>query len=152
MYPRYSFVRKMVYFLTSLMHCRYVSIVWPDVPYFSVYKVSDWSIVHSGTGRMFAWDTCHDRYALLESTVVPRIPLVPKAGSSRKAKEAAAIAAQAAAAAANAASAATVQVRILLDDGTSNVLTRSIDGRSEPVRMLSKCYSFLPCIFLIFIF
>ncbi|CAN6477268.1 unnamed protein product [Victoria cruziana] len=112
---------------------KYVSIVWPDVPYFSVYKVSDWSIVHSGTGRMFAWDTCHDRYALLESTVVPRIPLVPKAGSSRKAKEAAAIAAQAAAAAANAASAATVQVRILLDDGTSNVLTRSIDGRSEPV-------------------
>ncbi|XP_031491252.1 uncharacterized protein LOC116258308 [Nymphaea colorata] len=112
---------------------KYVSIVWPDVPYFSVYKVSDWSIVHSGTGRLFAWDTCRDRYALLESTVVPRIPLVPKAGSSRKAKEAAAIAAQAAAAAANAASAATVQVRILLDDGTSNVLTRSIDGRTEPV-------------------
>ncbi|KAF3786636.1 hypothetical protein EJ110_NYTH25065 [Nymphaea thermarum] len=49
---------------------KYVSIVWPDVPHFSVYKVSDWSIVHSGTGRLFAWDTCRDRYALLESTVI----------------------------------------------------------------------------------
>jgi hypothetical protein len=61
------------------------------------------------------------------------MPLVVKGGSSKKAKEAAAAAAQAAAAAASAASAATVQVRILLDDGTSHVLQRSIDGRSEPV-------------------
>lgn len=56
-----------------------------------------------------------------------------KGGSSRKAKEAQAAAAAAAAAAASAASSATVQVRIILDDGTSHVLTRSIDGRNEPV-------------------
>ncbi len=61
------------------------------------------------------------------------MPLIVKGGSSKKAKEAAAVAAQAAAAAASAASAATVQVRILLDDGTAHVLQRSIDGRSEPV-------------------
>ncbi|KAL4187528.1 hypothetical protein AMTRI_Chr09g19440 [Amborella trichopoda] len=113
-------------------HIWYVSIVWPDVPYFLVYKVNDWSVVHSGIGRLFAWDTCRDRYAVVESALPPRVPLIPK-GTSRKAKEAAAVAAQAAAAAANAASAATVQVRILLDDGTSNVLARSIHGRSEPV-------------------
>ncbi|OVA10910.1 WD40 repeat [Macleaya cordata] len=112
---------------------KYLAIVWPDIPYFSVYKVNDWSIVDSGTGRLFAWDTCSDRFALLESALPSRLPIIPKPGSSRKAKEAAAAAAQAAAAAASAASSATVQVRILLDDGTSNILTRSIDGRSEPV-------------------
>uniref|UniRef100_A0A1D1YS86 p21-activated protein kinase-interacting protein 1-like n=1 Tax=Anthurium amnicola TaxID=1678845 RepID=A0A1D1YS86_9ARAE len=112
---------------------KYVAIVWPDIPSFSVYKVSDWSVVDSGTGRLFAWDTCRDRYALVETALAPRVPVNLKGGSSRKAKEAAAAAAQAAAAAASAASAATVQVRILLDDGTSHVLTRSIDGRSEPV-------------------
>lgn len=72
----------------------------------------------------------------------PRIPLVAKGGSSKKAKEAAAAAAQAAAAAAAAASAATVQVRILLDDGTAHVLQRSIDGRSEPVSISSPAYFF----------
>ncbi|KAI3996980.1 hypothetical protein MKX01_021256 [Papaver californicum] len=112
---------------------KYLAIVWPDIPYFSVYKVHDWSIVDSGTGRLFAWDTCSDRFALLESALPSRLPVIPKPGSSRKAKEAAAAAAQAAAAAASAASSATVQVRIILDDGTSNILTRSIDGRSEPV-------------------
>lgn len=112
---------------------KYLAIVWPDIPYFSIYKVSDWSIVDSGSARLLAWDTCRDRFALLESALPPRIPIVPKGGSSRKAKEAAAAAAQAAAAAASAASAATVQVRILLDDGTSNILMRSIGGRSEPV-------------------
>lgn len=71
---------------------------------------------------------------MLESAYAPRIPVIPKGGSSRKAREAAAAAAaQAAAAAASAASTANVQVRILLDDGTSNVLMRSIGGRSEPV-------------------
>jgi hypothetical protein len=64
------------------------------------------------------------------------MPLLVKGGSSKKAKEAAAAAAQAAAAAASAASAATVQVRILLDDGTAHVLQRSIDGRNEPVSNL----------------
>ncbi|KAJ0986179.1 hypothetical protein J5N97_004535 [Dioscorea zingiberensis] len=111
---------------------KYVAVVWPDIPSFSVFKVSDWSVVDSGTCKLFAWDTCRDRYALLEAALPPRIPVV-KGGSSKKAKEAAAVAAAAAAAAASAASAATVQVRIILDDGTSHVLARSIDGRSEPV-------------------
>lgn len=119
-----------------MLYCRYLSIVWPDIPYFSIYKVSDWSIVDSGSARLLAWDTCRDRFAILESTLPPRIPVVQKGSSSRKAKEAAAAAAQAAAAAASAASAANVQVRILLDDGTSNILMRSIGGRSEPVCIL----------------
>ncbi|KAK6119119.1 hypothetical protein DH2020_047127 [Rehmannia glutinosa] len=111
----------------------YLAIVWPDIPYFSVYKVSDWSIVDSGGARLLAWDTCRDRFALLESALPPRMPIVPKGSSSRKAKEAAAAAAQAAALAASAASSASVQVRILLDDGTSNILMRSVGSRSEPV-------------------
>ncbi|KAK4339811.1 hypothetical protein RND71_041273 [Anisodus tanguticus] len=111
---------------------KYLAIVWPDIPYFSIYKVSDWSVVDSGSARLLAWDTCRDRFALLESAVPPRIPIIPK-GSSRKAKEAAAAAAAAQAAAASAASSATVQVRILLDDGTSNVLMKSVGSRSEPV-------------------
>lgn len=112
---------------------KYIGIVWPDIPYFSIYKVSDWSIVDSGSARLLAWDTCRDRFALLESALPPRIPVIPKGGSSRKAKEAAAAMAQAAAAAASAASSASVQVRILLDDGTSNILMRSIGSRNEPV-------------------
>uniref|UniRef100_A0A2P2LL26 Uncharacterized protein LOC105122493 n=1 Tax=Rhizophora mucronata TaxID=61149 RepID=A0A2P2LL26_RHIMU len=115
------------------MSSRYLAIIWPDIPYFSIYKVSDWSIVDSGSARLLAWDTCRDRFAILESALPPRIPIIPKGGSSRRARETAAAAAQAAAAAATAASAATVQVRILLDDGTSNILMRSIDGRSEPI-------------------
>lgn len=112
---------------------KYLAIVWPDIPYFTIYKVSDWSVVDSGSARLLAWDTCCDRFAILESALPPRMPIIPKGGSSRKAKEAAAAAAQAAAVAASAASAASVQVRILLDDGTSNILMRSIGGRSEPV-------------------
>lgn len=111
---------------------KYLAIVWPDIPYFSIYKVSDWSIVDSGSARLLAWDTCRDRFAILESALPPRIPIVPKGSSSRRAKEAAA-AQQAAAAAAAAASTASVQVRILLDDGTSNILMRSVGTRSEPV-------------------
>ncbi|XP_010421308.1 PREDICTED: uncharacterized protein LOC104706783 isoform X2 [Camelina sativa] len=111
---------------------KYVAVVWPDILYFSIYKVSDWSIVDSGSARLLAWDTCRDRFAILESVLPQRMPLIPKSGSSRKAKEAAAAAAQAAAAA-SAASSASVQVRILLDDGTSNILMRSVGGRSEPV-------------------
>ncbi|BAB09653.1 unnamed protein product [Arabidopsis thaliana] len=111
---------------------KYVAVVWPDILYFSIYKVSDWSIVDSGSARLLAWDTCRDRFAILESVLPHRMPIIPKGGSSRKAKEAAAAAAQAAAAA-SAASSASVQVRILLDDGTSNILMRSVGGRSEPV-------------------
>lgn len=112
---------------------KFLAIVWPDIPYFSVYKVSDWSIVDSGSARLLAWDTCRDRFALLESALTPRMPIIPKGSSSRRAKEAAAAAAQAAAAAASAASSASVQVRILLDDGTSNILMRSVGSRNEPV-------------------
>lgn len=112
---------------------KYLAIVWPDIPHFTIYKVSDWSVVDSGNARLLAWDTCRDRFAILESALPPRMPIIPKGGSSRKAKEAAAAAAQAAAVAASAASAASVQVRILLDDGTSNILMKSIGGRSEPV-------------------
>jgi hypothetical protein len=119
-------------FLSVSHVCRYLAIVWPDIPYFSVYKVSDWSIVDSGSARLLAWDTCRDRFAILESSLPPRIPIIPKGSSSKRAKEAAA--AQAAAAAAAAGSAASVQVRILLDDGTSNILMRSVGARSEPVR------------------
>lgn len=119
-------------FLTASYVYRYLAIVWPDIPYFSVYKVSDWSIVDSGSARLLAWDTCRDRFAILESALPPRIPIVPKGSSSKRAKEA--VAAQAAAAAAAAASTASVQVRILLDDGTSNILMRSVGARSEPVR------------------
>lgn len=120
--------------LSEELPCRYVAIVWPDIPYFSIYKVSNWSIVDSGSARLLAWDTCCDRFAILESTLPPRMPIIPKGSSSRKAKEAAAAAAQAAAAAAAANSAsANVQVRILLDDGTSNILMRSIGSRNEPV-------------------
>lgn len=111
---------------------KYVAAVWPDIPYFSIYKVSDWSIVDSGSARLLAWDTCRDRFAILESASPPRIPIIPK-GSSRKAKEAAVAAAQAAAAAASVASSASIQARILLDDGTSNILMRSVGSRSEPV-------------------
>ncbi|KAH6761118.1 Transducin/WD40 repeat-like superfamily protein [Perilla frutescens var. hirtella] len=112
---------------------KFIAIVWPDIPYFSIYKVSDWSIVDSGSARLLAWDTCRDRFALLESASPPRMPVIPKGSSSRKAKEAAAAAAQAAAAAASAASSASVQVRILLDDGTSNILMRSVGSRNDPV-------------------
>ncbi|XP_057439111.1 uncharacterized protein LOC130730971 isoform X2 [Lotus japonicus] len=109
---------------------KYLSVVWPDIPYFSVYKASDWSIVDSGSARLLAWDTCRDRFAILESAITPRIPIIPKGSSSKRAKEAAAAQAAAAAAAAGTAS---VQVRILLDDGTSNILMRSVGARSEPV-------------------
>lgn len=107
--------------------------MWPDIPSFVVYKVGDWSVVDSGTGKLFAWDACRDRYALVETALMPRLPPPMKSGSSKKAREAAAAQAAAVAAAASAASSATVQVRILLDDGTAHVLQRSIDGRNEPV-------------------
>ncbi|KAF3339575.1 WD repeat-containing protein 3 [Carex littledalei] len=112
---------------------KYVAVVWPDIPSFVVYKVGDWSVVDSGTGKLFAWDACRDRYALVETALMPRMPPPMKSGSSKKAREAAAAQAAAVAAAASAASSATVQVRILLDDGTAHVLQRSIDGRNEPV-------------------
>ncbi|CAL5399136.1 unnamed protein product [Camellia sinensis] len=113
---------------------KYLAIVWPDIPYFSIYKVSNWSVVDSGSARHLAWDTCRDRFSLLESALPPRIPIIPKMGSSKKAREAAAAAAaQVAAAAATAAASASVQVRILLDDGTSNILMRSVGSRTDPV-------------------
>ena len=92
-------------------------------------------MIDSGSARHFAWDTCKERFALIESFPVPRPPPPPKGGSSRKAKEAAAAAAQAQAVAAAAAAAATVQIRIIFDDGSVNLLTKSIDKRAEPVSL-----------------
>ncbi|KAF1892265.1 hypothetical protein Lal_00036627, partial [Lupinus albus] len=112
---------------------KYLAIVWPDIPYFSIYKVNDWSVVDSGSARLLAWDTCRDRFAILESLVPPRIPVVLKGSSSKRAKEAAAAQAAAAAFAAAASSSASVQACILLDDGRSNVLMKSVGARSEPV-------------------
>ncbi|XP_052114645.1 uncharacterized protein LOC127745633 [Arachis duranensis] len=82
---------------------------------------SDWSIVDSGTARLLAWDTCCDRFAILESAIPPRLPVFPKGSSSKRAREAAAVA-----------SSASVQVCILLYDGTSNILMRSVGTYSEP--------------------
>lgn len=109
---------------------KHVAVVCPEVPHFTIYRVSDWSIIDSGSAKYFAWDTCKERYALLETTVLPRLPQLTK---GRKAKEAAAQAAAAAAAAATAAASATVQIRIILDDGSANQLTQAIEGRTEPV-------------------
>lgn len=115
------------------MDFRYVSVVWPDASSYAVYRTADWQVIDSGSARHFAWDTCKERFALIESYPVPRPLPPPKGGSSRKAKEAAAAAAQAQAVAAAAAAAATVQIRIIFDDGSVNLLTKSIDKRSEPV-------------------
>ncbi|XLT13985.1 hypothetical protein HN51_059675, partial [Arachis hypogaea] len=60
---------------------KYVVIVWPDIPYFSVYMASDWSIVDSETARLLAWDTCRDRFAILESSIPLRLPIFPKGSS-----------------------------------------------------------------------
>lgn len=109
---------------------KHVAVVCPEVPHFTVFRVSDWSIIDSGSARYFAWDTCKERYALLETNMPPRLPQLTK---GKKAKEAAAQAAAAAAAAATAAASATVQARIILEDGSANQLTRAIEGRSEPV-------------------
>ncbi|XLR19495.1 hypothetical protein S83_047407, partial [Arachis hypogaea] len=113
------------YFVLSVSSSRkYVEIVWPDIPYFSIYMASDWSIVDSRTARLLAWDTCRDRFAILESVIPPRLSVPPKGSLSKRATKAAA--AQAAAAAAAVACSASVQVRILLDNGISNILMRYV--------------------------
>ncbi|CAM6114633.1 unnamed protein product [Calypogeia fissa] len=113
---------------------KYVSVVWPELPAYEIYRVSDWYMVDRGVARHFAWDSCKDRYALLQTVSTPKVPPPGKTGSSRKAREAAAAhAAAVAASAAAAAAAAKVEVRILLDDGSPNLLMKSIEGRSEPV-------------------
>ncbi|XP_039034262.1 uncharacterized protein LOC120170388 [Hibiscus syriacus] len=121
----------------------YVAIVWPDILHFSIYKVSGWSIVDSGSAKLLAWDTCSDRFAILESTVPPRMTIIHKGSSSRKAKEAAAAVAAAQAAAAANSAFANVQVRILLDDGTSNILRRSIGTCSEPLPLVLQQFTLL---------
>ncbi|KAI5410245.1 hypothetical protein KIW84_055657 [Lathyrus oleraceus] len=52
---------------------RYLAIVWPDIPYFFIYKVNDWSIVDSGSARLLAWGACCDRFAILESSLPPEL-------------------------------------------------------------------------------
>ncbi|KAH7286232.1 hypothetical protein KP509_33G065100 [Ceratopteris richardii] len=126
---------------------KHVAIVYPEVPYFCIYRVSDWAIVDSGSVKYFAWDSCKERYALLETAAPLRMPQLTK---GRKAKEAAVAAAAAAAAAASAAASATVQIRIILDDGSANQLAQKIEGRAEPVMglqggsLLGVAYKFPP--------
>ncbi|KAG6555176.1 hypothetical protein Mapa_003215 [Marchantia paleacea] len=113
---------------------KYVSVVWSDSPMYEIYRASDWTLLDQGVAKHFAWDSCKDRYALLQTVMAPKPPPVSKHSSSRKAKEAAAAhAAAVAATAAAAAAAAKVEVRILLDDGAPHLLTKAIEGRSEPV-------------------
>lgn len=131
---------------TYAVDFRYVSVVWPDASSYAVYRTADWQVIDSGSARHFVWDTCKERFALIESYPVPRPLPPPKGGSSRKAKEAAAAAAQAQAVAAAAAAAATVQIRIIFDDGSVNLLTKSIDKRSEPVSFTTS-HIWPACIF-----
>ncbi|BAS93200.1 Os05g0297001, partial [Oryza sativa Japonica Group] len=53
----------------------YVAIIWPDIPSYAIYKTSDWLVVDSGTGKLFSWNTCHDRYALIEGALPTRMTL-----------------------------------------------------------------------------
>ncbi|CAM6102896.1 unnamed protein product [Calypogeia fissa] len=110
----------------------------PTLPAYKIYRVSDWYMVDCGVARHFSWDSCKDRYALLQTVSTPNVPSPGKTGSSRKAREAAA-----------AAAAAKVEVCILLEDGSPNLLMKSIEGRSEPViglqggALLGVAYKFL---------
>lgn len=120
-----------------------MSVVWPELPAYEIYRVSDWQAVDHGVARHLAWDSCKERYALLQTVSIPKPPLPGKHGSSRKAREAAAAhAAALAASAAAAAASAKVEVRILLDDGSPNLLMKSIEGRSEPVRFTVRPFLF----------
>ncbi|KAJ6742120.1 TSET COMPLEX MEMBER TSTF [Salix viminalis] len=78
---------------------KYLSIVWPDIPHFTVYKNAN----------------------------------NPEGGFIKKSKRSGCSCCTSCSSGCFCCSAASVQVRILLDDGTSNILMRSIGGRSEPV-------------------
>ncbi|KAL3678157.1 hypothetical protein R1sor_021113 [Riccia sorocarpa] len=113
---------------------KYISVVWSDSPQYEIYRASDWTLLDQGIAKHFAWDSCKDRYALLQTVMPQKLLPAGKQGSSRKAREAAAAhAAAIAASAAAAAAAAKVEVRILLDEGVPHQLVKAIEGRSEPV-------------------
>ncbi|KAK8494689.1 hypothetical protein V6N12_016059 [Hibiscus sabdariffa] len=57
---------------------KYVAVVWPGIPCLSIEKVTNWSIVDLGSARLLAWDTYGDRFAILESTIPPRMPIIHK--------------------------------------------------------------------------
>eukprot|EP00897_Mesotaenium_endlicherianum_P007156 jgi/Mesen1/6469/ME000033S05753 len=127
------------YATLSVSHSgRYVTVVYPDVPSFSIHRTSDWGVVDSGSARLFAWDTCQDRYAVLHSLAMPQkySPDQSLKKSKSKAKAAAAAqekAAQAAAAAAAAAASATVEIKRISSAGIATVLCQAIESRREAV-------------------
>ncbi|CAI7897225.1 unnamed protein product, partial [Closterium sp. NIES-54] len=119
---------------------KYLAVLWPEVPFYSVYSTADWGVVDSGTARHFAWDTCQDRFAILGGAVVPKVQSSSASsgrhgfrGRSKKdAKEAEAAAAAAMAAAAAALAGATVEVRRIRKDGKVQIMCTSIEsGRRE---------------------
>ncbi|CAI5951315.1 unnamed protein product [Closterium sp. NIES-65] len=121
---------------------KYLAVLWPEVPFYSVYSTEDWGVVDSGTARHFAWDTCQDRFAILGGAVVPKVQSSSASsgrhgfrGRSKKdAKEAEAAAAAAMAAAAAALAGATVEVRQIRKDGKVQIMCTSIEsGRREQV-------------------
>ncbi|CAI5501645.1 unnamed protein product, partial [Closterium sp. Naga37s-1] len=121
---------------------KYLAVLWPEVPFYSVYSTADWGVVDSGTARHFAWDTCQDRFAILGGAVVPKVQSSSASsgrhgfrGRSKKdAKEAEAAAAAAMAAAAAALAGATVEVRRIRKDGKVQIMCTSIEsGRREQV-------------------
>ncbi|GJP32877.1 hypothetical protein CLOM_g17469 [Closterium sp. NIES-68] len=120
---------------------KYLAVLWPEVPFYSVYSTADWSVVDSGTARHFAWDTCQDRFAILGGAVVPKVQSSSASsgrhgfrGRSKKdVKEAEAAAAAAMAAAAAALAGATVEVK-RIRNGKVQILCGSIEsGRKEQV-------------------
>ncbi|CAI5475645.1 unnamed protein product [Closterium sp. Yama58-4] len=121
---------------------KYLAVLWPEVPFYSVHSTADWGVVDSGTARHFAWDTCQDRFAILGGAVVPKVQSSSASsgrhgfrGRSKKdAKEAEAAAAAAMAAAAAALAGATVEVRRIRKDGKVQIMCTSIEsGRREQV-------------------
>ncbi|KAK8649380.1 hypothetical protein V6N13_130109 [Hibiscus sabdariffa] len=62
---------------------KYVAVVWPDIPCLSIDKVRNWSIFDLGSARLLASDTYCDRFAILESTIPPRMPIIHKESFSK---------------------------------------------------------------------
>ncbi|KAL4284643.1 hypothetical protein GQ457_16G015060 [Hibiscus cannabinus] len=72
------------YSIMSVSNSRkYVAVVWPDIPYFSIDKVINWSIIDLGSARILAWDTYCDRFFILESTIPPRMPIIHNGNFSK---------------------------------------------------------------------
>lgn len=110
---------------------KYISAVWLDKPAFTIYRVSDWYVVDSGTARFFAWDTCEDRYALVPTVPFPqydRVSFTRGLRSSKK-KEAIEREAQKSYALMRASIAtANVEVSRISEGGVSTNICRSLKG------------------------